>query len=284
MLLCTLSLLAGVALAEDPPEEGDSHAPPPAETGPLAIPANPPGPGAQRLPPGGGPPLAQPGQGVPPSKPTDLRALRTYRQGRLVLRAETEYHQGPATAWSFGGGGWGWGGGYPGWGWGGGYYGTTIINNPTWTERTWGIYQGPERLSVPTFLETAGDLSKATELRSVIERKRKTAKAWYTVAGVCAAGILTGVVGMGAAQEVDTYFIFNNVALGGLGVAVTGMLGGSFPSARASRLARYPSESLSAQEAQSYVDGHNERLQSELGLSDEEVWAFEVGADEQQRR
>ena len=85
---------------------------------------------------------------------------------------------------------------------------------------------------------------------------------------------------MGQARKVDTYMTFNTVALSGLGLSVTGLLGGSFPSARANRLARYPSESLTAQEAQDYVDAHNDRLQQELGLTDQEVWAFEVGAED----
>lgn len=268
-MLCTLSLLVGLAQAQDEspaPEApvGEETAEAPAR--PLALPAQTPSPAAA------GRPLAQ--QASPPPSPERLRLLRTYRQDRLVLRGETEYHQGPATAWTTG---WGYGG-YGGWG---GYYGTTVISNPVWTTRTWGIYQGPERLSTPRFLEVAGQPGLAGELQGTIDRKRKHARTWYTVAGVGAAGILTGIVGMGQAQDRDTWYIFNDVALAGVGLTVGGMIGGSFPSAKASRLHRYPSATLSAGEAQEYVDAHNERLQAELGLSAQEVWAFEIGAGEQ---
>ena len=59
------------------------------------------------------------------------------------------------------------------------------------------------------------------------------------------------------------------------------LLGGSFPSAKANRLVRYPSSTLTADEAQQYVDSHNDRLQQELGLTAQEVWSFEVGSGEQ---
>lgn len=279
-MLCTLSLLVGLAQAQeapatpeaqDPaeePAETEVPAPPPTDTGsrPLALPAQTPSPAAA------GKPMAQ--AGSPPPSPERLRLLRTYRQERLVLRGETEFHQGPATAWTTG---WGYGG-YGGWG---GYYGTTVISNPVWTTRTWGIYQGPERLSTPRFLEVAGQPGMASELQGTIDRKRRYARTWYTVAGVGAAGILTGIVGMGQAQDRETWYIFNDVALAGVGLTVGGMIGGSFPSAKASRLHRYPSSTLSAGQAQEYVDAHNEQLQAELGLSAQEVWAFEIGAGEQ---
>ena len=274
MLLCTLTLLSGLAVAQEAPAPAPGPAAPTDDAvvdRPLAIPAHAPSPAAS---------LAQPaGPPQPPASPERLKLLRTYRQQRLVVRGETEIRQGPTTAWTTG---WGYGG-YGGWS---GYYGgmgwgsTTMISNPVWTTRTWGVYQGPERLSTPAFLEEAGQLTKANELSTTISKKRKQAKGWYTVAGVGAAGILTGIVGMGQAQNAESYYTFNAVSLGGVGLVVSGLMGGSFPSAKASQLARYPSMSVSAEEAQEYVDTHNDRLRDELGLTTQEVWAFEVGAED----
>ena len=251
-----LALVMNVGHAQESPESEQPLAIPVGGELPAPSPASkeaaPPGP------PGGGGPMG----------PDKLRALRTYRDQRLALRSEVEVHGGGAIAYSTG-----WGG--PGWGWGT----TTVVPNPVVTSRTWGIYQGPAALSAPHFLELAGDLERRDRLLGEIHHARSKRNAWYAVAGVGAAGLLTGMVGMQAADNREQFENANLIGLGGAALTVTGLLGASFPSAKARRLERYPSASMGPAEAQRLIDAHNEHLAQDLGLQPREVWQIE-GHDE----
>lgn len=250
--MLTLTLLCLAALAQE------------TEDRPLAIPATPgttaPAPPRAVRPGIEGPPSDRPGA----MSPQKLEALRRYRNERLQILGETEVHGGGAT---FVHGVW-WG---PRWG---PATSVVIAPEPVFTSRTWGFYQGPERLDVPTALRLAGD-ERAERVQQTIDRKRRAARTWTGVA-VASAGL--GIAGVFGELQADTRYEYLNwrlVTLGGAVGVVTGLVVAAGPAGEAQALQRYPARSLSPAEARAVVDRHNDRLRQELGLSPQEVWSIE---------
>jgi len=156
---------------------------------------------------------------------------------------------------------------------------TMVVSDPISTTRTWGVYQGPRRLSAPEFLLLAEQTERHQQLVTDIHLAERKSKRWFRVAGVGAAGIITGMVGMAVADEMEPYLLWNRVTFGSSTVAVAGLLGASFPSAKANKLQRDPSASFPIEQAHQWTNGHNEELRVELGLSPEEVWLLELGTE-----
>lgn len=264
-----LSVWIAAAAAQDPTTEPTlaipigANTPAPVQPAaaperPLAIPGDP----------GAAPqPAAAPGM----SSAERLQALRQYRRQRLSINPEVEVSGGGTRVYT----GFGWGA--PGWG------GGMVVTDPVVTTRTWGTYQGSSRLSVPQFLQAAGQSGLSTELNDEIAGNERRSRTFYTVAGIGVAGLLVGTVG--ARHAVATrnelqYYQFNSMILPSIGLTVGGVFMGSFPAARAERLRRYPSESMSIDSAQQLADEHNDRLRESLGLSPEDVWELEAGEAE----
>ncbi len=218
------------------------------------------------------PPLAVPA-GPPVATQARLTALRAYKANRLDVREEVELRGG--GAWSAGGA---WGGYWgPGWGYGG--YAGPVVVDPIQQVRTWGVYRGPERLDVPTFLDVAGAAERKQDLDLDLDRLKRRSQTWSGLAGVGIAGIVAGLVGTtqaARAEDVDAYVAWNWVTLGSSGVLTAGFIGASFPRSKASALRRYPSASMTSAEARQLVDAHNDALRDELGLSAADVWAVEA--------
>lgn len=271
-VLLSAVLLSGPAWAQD------EHAPPPGEGAsddvPLAIPF-----GEEATAPASAPqapqtgPLAIPGNGRPvrpdPMSPEKLAALRTYEAERLEIRGETEVRAGavPVVGW-----GWGWGWGpRPGW-----RHHTTIgvAYAPVATTRGWGIYQGPQRLNVPTALSLAGD-SRLEGLQTAIQRKKTAANAWYTVAGVGGAALVGSVFGRVTADSRDEYNTWYSVGLLGGATGIVGLIAASGPASEARSLEQVPYLTLSLEDARAVVERHNDALRQRLGLSPAEVWSIE---------
>ena len=241
---------------------------------PLAIPE---APGAVQPDPAPPQPLAAPEHplAMPGNRPAEaalfdanrLQALRTYRNRRLTLHPETELHGGDTHVVGMGMGG-------P-WGWGGWWGSTAVYTDPYYTVRTWGIYRGPQRLSVPEFLGTVGATDRKASLDHEIGHARGAARAWFTVAGIGGAGIVAGLVGMGIADTHEQWRLMNNITFTGSLVTIGGLLGGSFPNGKAARLERYPAASMGIDESQEYVDKYNDSLRKDLGLEPQDVWQIE---------
>jgi hypothetical protein len=68
---------------------------------------------------------------------------------------------------------------------------------------------------------------------------------------------------------------WNMVTLGSSLVTLGGMIGGSIPGSKANQLQRSPSASMTAAEAQEWIDAFNDSLAAELGLSAKEAWLLE---------
>lgn len=227
-------------------EAAESIAPPPAEV--------------EKLPP---PPAS-----LGALTPTRLRALRTYKAQRIQVRAETEYRGGGSSYT-------GMAAGYP--------YGSAIgvtVSEPVSTFRTWGVYRGPQRLSVPDFLGITGAVQRRDELSSEIEKARTASRWWFGFAGAGVTAIVTGIVGMSAAKKLPMYRQYNWVALGGTGVTISALMGASFPTAKATKLFRYPGVSMNSDEANALAHTHNETLREKLEIQPSEAWLLDLGATE----
>jgi hypothetical protein len=199
--------------------------------------------------------------------PERLMALRTYKGQRLQVRAETEYRGSSVatfTSMSYG---------YPQ-GMGSG----VVVTDNISTFRTWGVYRGPQRLSTPDFLHLVEANEKRDALVDEIKHLRKTSKGWYAVAGTGVAGVLTGLVGMATAGDINTYGTFNMISLGGTIVTISGLFGASFPGSKAQRLYKYPGSTLSSDEANDLAHAANERLRQNLKIAPNEAWLLDLGA------
>ena len=201
--------------------------------------------------------------------PERLMALRTYKSQRLQVRAETEYRGSSVatfTSMSYG---------YPhGLGTG------VVVTDNISTFRTWGVYRGPQRLSTPDFFQLAGAEEQRNEVVAEIHQLQRNAKGWYAVAGTGVAGVLTGLIGMATAEEIETYGTFNLVSLAGTIVTIGGLFGASFPGSKAQRLYKYPGSTLSSDEANDLAHAANERLRQELEIAPNEAWLLDLGATE----
>jgi len=215
---------------------------------------------------------------VPPAKPPvvptvtvepqrseeTLKALRRYRRERISVHPEIEIRGGNTSM-------------QPSFGWNTSSlaFGTTITE-PVTTTQTWGVYQGAQRLDVPMFLSEVGALDLRYQVQRDIQQATRRSRLWFSVAGLGMAGVVTGSLGAyhsprWSQQEAQ----FTTLTLNSIGATVAGLFAGSFPSARAERLRRYPSASVGIREAEILADEHNERLRKELGLTAEDVWEIE---------
>lgn len=231
-------------------------------------------------------PLAVPGPSAPPPRvlqspkaPTaaQLQALRQYRRERLAVHPELEI-RGGGTQWQAG-----FSAASPSWGWG------MAVAEPITTSRTWGVYLGADRLTVPEFLEEVGALELKYQLDQDIQRAQRTSRAWYALAGAGVVGIIVGSIGANSAGRAPgpearfEEYVYTNVVFASIGTTVLGLFGGSFPAARAERLQTYPSASISIQKAQRLADDHNEQLRQDLDLEPQDVWGIESRPEEGRR-
>jgi hypothetical protein len=217
--------LAAVALAQE--------APPPTESSdqPLAIPQ------------GDAPP--PPARRQPRRGPSD----EAFRSQALTIRNVSEFYGTPGTVTT--------------WGWGWGHVGV-------WTppgivrEDDWAVFRGPVRLDVPGFLEITGDLPARMMLERRIQNARSASTALYATAVGGGIATVGGIIGMGDARTVQDYALWSQVTTVGVVALIGGAVGGSFPAARARRLATHPSETLTYDDALKRVEDYNANLRNRL--------------------
>ena len=208
-------------------------------------------------------------QAPPPLTPERLAAFREYDATRLTLRPETEVVGGGAVAV---GGGWvgGWRPTPRGAVHVGVYVPPAILQEPPTTLRTWGVYEGPKRLSAPEFLQVAGDSGRYDLLNKQINRADTARKVSLGVAGA-----VLGVLGGTTADNRAEAAMWDSLLLSGLGVGLGGFVVASFPAAKADRLTHDYTETLTLEETRALVQKRNEALRQGLGLSPEEAWRVE---------
>lgn len=193
-----------------------------------------------------------------------LALLRSYKSRRLSVRNETELRGGGSSV----------GFTSPGYG------PAVVMSDPIYTIRTWGIYEGSQRLDTVTALDRLQRDALKTQTVDDIRKARRRSRAWFTAAGLGGAAILGGIIGVRTADTRLEQIYFSQVTTGGTLLGITGLVVGSFPSSKANRLERYPAAVMSPEEAREAAGAHNESLRQELGLTPQEVWLMEMGSDE----
>lgn len=188
-----------------------------------------------------------------------LQAIRAYKAHRLQVKAYTEM-SGGGTSMS------------PGLGVGG----VQIMSDPIRTVHTWGIFQGPIQVDMPTFYTITGNQVRADELSKKIQTYRYVSTGLY--AGALIGGI-TAAFGLYSSIKDDSLARGNGgqVALVGAisGLACLSLAG--LPAAKADSLKNDPSATLTPVEAQALADSYNERLRRDLTLSAEDAARIELG-------
>ena len=202
---------------------------------------------------------------LPPMTNAQALAARQYRAQRLVLQPETELHGGGGTVMHHAYGPRRYG-----------YYGMSYVaRDPIYAVPSWGIYRGPERLTVPEYMGAVGRVGQKADLDAKIERLERRSKRWYTLGTL---GILTtigGVVTQIAVEDPAARYYSHYATLGGAGAMVVGFVAGSFPNAKADRMENDPAEWLDAGQLQAEIDEYNADLGNRLGLSPEQQLMLE---------
>ncbi|HHO53544.1 MAG TPA: hypothetical protein ENK18_22405 [Deltaproteobacteria bacterium] len=159
-----------------------------------------------------------------------------------------------------------------GWGWGRrpwrGYAWDTrdVIRTPPEVMHEWVVFQGPQRLTVPEFLDVVGRHGEADALMERITRSEKTSRSFGAASlGGVAAGV-AGVVGVLVAPP-DQQPTFSAIGLGGLGTAILGGLVSSVSASRSATLAHDFPSAIDLEVASEEVREHNEELRERLGVS-----------------
>jgi hypothetical protein len=204
---------------------------------------------------------------APPLTVERLQTLRRYKAQRLVVREETEVHGG-GTAIGFASP-------YSRMGVGS----SVMLTDPIYTVRTWGVWQGHERLSTPTFLALAGEKGRAEEVSRGIERYDRRSKLWFTVAGVGAGVLVGGLVRSSTADQPEEMLAGNLALTTGVTIGLSGLVIGSFPASKAHRLQTSPASLIKPEEARELAERHNDALREELGVTAQEAWLIELGSD-----
>lgn len=195
-----------------------------------------------------------------PVTPEDLRGILTFRDEHLSIREQRTVVPGRMTVL---GSGWGWGPlpwrGYT-------WTPTSVVQSPPEIYESWAIYRGPQRLSVPQFLESVGQPLEAVALERRIRRNSTTGKVFGGLAVLGLAAGLGGIVG----SFVDTPIgqpTWTTVGLSGLGTSLVSSIVSGATGSRANKLASDFTETQDLGRVQEQVRDYNEELRNELGLT-----------------
>ncbi|TNE86751.1 MAG: hypothetical protein EP330_20845 [Deltaproteobacteria bacterium] len=200
-------------------------------------------------------PLAIPG-GPGPEGPrravseATLERIRAYRHRHLQLVPEVRYRFSRAQPGPFGPEPW-------------------APPPPPVEMRTLTVYQGREQLQSAALFTLLGQPELAAEVERTVLRNRRFGAVLYTMGAMGAVATLGGLWVMdrsdlgGRAGEA--------MAVAGLGVMGLGLVGGTFPVARARRVEWDPTESLPLYEVEVELADYNDALRRELGLREADV-------------
>ncbi len=261
--LATLSVACSLpcrAVAQDDPEptSDDRVEAPPQPSQPPPTPAR----GAE------GPPADAP-LAVPVAPVEDrLAGLTRYTGQRLQVRVERHLEGGGYTAVT----------GYYSWPWVPfvGVGTTYVVTEPVIEYKTWSVYQGSARLTVPTYLDVVGRTDDAARLRRRIQHRRVGSG---VLLGAAAGGLIAAVGGGFAYMNArDGYERAGSSAMalaGGLTALMS--VSGSFGLASDARRLRWSFPGSFDGGIQDEVRAHNDRLRQDLGLRASDVRPLDEG-------
>jgi hypothetical protein len=195
----------------------------------------------------------------------ELNAILTFRTQHLEVRETDTLIPGRIT---FVRSGWGWGPrAWRGYSWGT----TDVITTPPAVMEGWAVYQGPQRLSVPEYLDAIDRDVDAVALERRIRRNRGVGTLFN---GLAVAGLGAGVGGLVGSiadpNRVDP--TWTGLSLGGFGTAIlSGIVGGATRN-RASKLAADFDATQELDGVLEQVRDYNEELRQELGLTPQQAY------------
>ena len=222
---------------------------------------------------GADPPLALPAEPDPAYRPPPVApdpavadrvdALYRYRSRRLQLRGHQYYTGGGTTVVHTG-----WWSPYRGpfWGIGTSY----VLTDPLVAHDSWAVFQGSQRLTVPVYLDLVDD-EAAEALSKRIARNRQGSQGLLVLGLGGLGAVLVGSFGGTTASSYDEarqWSLVTNVGLGGLAV---GFLGSSVAAGAARKLRHDFTATLDYTSTLDLVEAHNDKLRTELGLSEGDV-------------
>jgi len=191
-----------------------------------------------------------------------VAAIRSYQTQYLAVRSWQEVYAGTTTMVQ------------QDWWYGYRYgMGTSVSFGLPWVVREdrWGVFRGPHRISNLDYLTLVGRSDERVAVERKIRSKQRLGTAYYVLAGTGGAATVASLVGMNNARTVVAYEDWRTVGLVGVTALFGGVIGGSFPTAKARRLAGEPSEIRTFDEIQQEILEHNEALRLDLGLTAREA-------------
>ena len=192
-------------------------------------------------------------------------AVAAFRDQHLDLRGSSQWRGGsevvslPYFGWST----------YRGVGWGVGA--STVLRGSVEPRGEWAVFQGIQRLSVPSYLELVGDDLRHNALQADIAQATRRGKVGYGVAAAGVVALVAGYFGASTASTPEELGAWNGVTLGGVCALVGGALGGNSASSRARRLEIDFRSTVAFDDTCAQVDTYNETLRDGLGLSPAEA-------------
>lgn len=184
-------------------------------------------------------------------------AISSYRTRHLAIRRISEiYGGGPTYTSSYYHS-------YGGWGFGS----VHVMGSPFYRLDTWAVFQGPERLSVPVYLDKVGDTARLQDLEKRVRSNRTASTSLFVLGGAGVATSLVGLIGVDSATTEEQYLAWSAVSTSGVLAMVVGFVGGSFPASKARKLQYSAPHTLTLEEVEAAVRGYNGALREELGLS-----------------
>ena len=197
-----------------------------------------------------------------PMTAEELEAILTFREQHLSVREVVDFIPGTVNVVNSG---WGWGP-RPYWGWGMDR-GSWVTVDPPRIERDWAVYQGLQRLSVPSYLNALDRDQAAEELRSRIRTANTTSDVF---SGIGWLGLLGGVTGTVLALTAPDFQGSRTFAAAGAASTGTGVLSSIVGGAERKRASSHTYDFDKTQElpdVQRGVREHHELLRRELDLT-----------------
>ena len=151
-----------------------------------------------------------------------------------------------------------------------------MVSQEATITRTWAVYEGSARVDVPQYFALAGQDEDRRDLMGRITLKRWLGRAYYGAAVAGVGAVVFSAVAVNLTADDAQKNSIERVGGTGLVVAVVGLIGGSLPTAHASRLeADYAVSNIDIGSAQQVVDVQNEALRIELGVTPDEALQVE---------
>jgi len=195
-----------------------------------------------------------------------LESILAFRDEHLSVREVRRYVPGSTTVVSQG---WGFGP-RPYWGWG--LQGSTFVTvEPPRTESEWAVFQGIQRLTVPSYLEATDQPLAAEDLVGRIDRARRTSTAFRTIGWAAVVGGVASVLVAAAHDDIGDVRTFTAVGVASTGTGLLSLAIGGAQKSRARSLTFDYDRTRDLSKIQQEVRAYNGELMERLDLTPEQA-------------